>query len=819
LRVLRLGDWGRGSAWRPGFVGHAGHGGGVALTQMLQRFQFRSMRAARDAVALGWAGLLGLAVLVHAAYFLSARLSLQLLIRPDGVAAFWPAAGVAAGTLVALGPRARWPVAAGAFTATFVANIKGDRDFWSSVIFALCNTGEALLVAGLIDYRFGPRFNLDRLSHVLGLLAAAVVATAVSGIGGTLGYVLFHASGTPALTIWEHWFASDALGIVAVAPVLIGIAALWRDPPARAEFVEGLAALSLLTVLGAFGILSGRGPWTTVVPMALSFPLLLWLAARCPPAFAAAASCIAAIAIVWTTTYGIGFFGGLPAKERIAGAQAGLLSVLLCALVLAALFAERRRQAAALAKSEARLQEALTVGSAIAFEWECETGTVRRSSNAAQILGFDSDHDLTAAEFLRHVHPDDRERYMATIYDVSPEQPSYTEVFRFLCPGGREVWLEETAKAEFDAKGRRTRLTGLTFDVTEARRVDEILRCSEERLRLALQAGGIATWERNDHTGFLVWNEQYFRLLGYKVGEVNPSRAAWLARVHPEDREAANQKTATGERSLQDYVSEFRIVRPDGSVRWARACGRFLNKKGEPLRTIGVVEDITEAREQIETQRVLVAELQHRTRNLMAVVQSIAHQTLSTSISLDDFENRFNQRLEALSRVQGLLSRASDQPITLAALVAMELEALGSHARNGRIQCGGPVVRLRKSAVEMLSLALHELATNAIKYGALASKAGRLSVTWRFDRVRFNGIGKERNVVLEWMEDGIAVPPGGRSGQGGYGRTLIEEALPYSLSAETSFDLGVNALRCVISLPPAVFNVARENVSESETAA
>jgi two-component sensor histidine kinase len=227
-----------------------------------------------------------------------------------------------------------------------------------------------------------------------------------------------------------------------------------------------------------------------------------------------------------------------------------------------------------------------------------------------------------------------------------------------------------------------------------------------------------------------------------------------------------------------------------------------LNNVDEPLRTIGVVEDITEASEQIETQRVLVAELQHRTRNLMAVVQSIAHQTLSTTASLDDFENRFNQRLEALSRVQGLLSRANDQPITIAALVAMELDALGSHARSGRIHCGGPVVRLRKSAVEMLSLAIHELATNAIKYGALASATGRLSVTWRFEGAR-----REGNVVLEWIEDGIASQPCGRQSEhGGYGRTLIEQALPYSLSAETKFELGANALRCAISLPPSTIN-------------
>ena len=769
---------------------------------MWRDFQFHSTHPLRDAAAVGWIDSLSLAVLVGAAYFLSARLGLALLIMPGGVAAFWPAAGMAAGTMIALGPRARWPVALGTAAATLAANLMGDRNIWSSAVFGLCNVGEAFLVAGLIEYRFGPQFDLDSVRHVLSLLVAAMIATAISGVGGTLGYVLFHTSDAPILTIWGQWFASDVLGIVAVAPVLIGFASLRRNPPSRTEFIEGTAALWLLTLVGAFGIFTGRGPWTTVVPLALSFPLLLWLAARCPPVFAAAASFIGAIAIVWTTTFGIGFFGTLHLKERIPGAQAGVLSVLLCALVLAALFAERRQQAAALAKSEARLQDALTVGAVIAFEWERGTGAVQRSGNAAQILGFDPKHALTPAEFLRHVHPDHREHFMAAIYSVSPECPSYTETFRFICPDGREVWLEEIAKAEFDAEGRHTRLTGLTLDITEAKRVDEILRSNEERLRHALEAGRIATWERDDRNGVVVWNDQYYRLLGYKIGEVTPGRDAWLKAVHPDDRQCAKTVTESAENGLQDYISEFRVLRSDGSVRWARACGRFLNNVGEPIRTIGVVEDITEAREKIETQRVLVAELQHRTRNLMAVVQSIAHQTLSTAPSLEDFENRFNQRLEALSRVQGLLSRASDQPITIAALVAMELDALGSHARSGRIQCGGPVVRLRKSAVEMLALAIHELATNAIKYGALASKAGRLSVTWRFEGAR-----QEGNVVLEWIEDGIASQPGARrSEHGGYGRTLIEQALPYSLSAETKFELGANVLRCAISLPPSTIN-------------
>src|SRR5215813_8484511 len=151
-----------------------------------------------------WARSIGLAVAVGTVYFLAARLSLLLLTKPDGVAVFWPASGVASGVLIALGPRARLPVAAGAMVATVVANLMGDRTLFSAVVFALCNAGEALLMAWLIERYFGLDFNLGKLSHVLGLLVCAIVATAVSGIGGTAGFLYFHGSNAPILTIWQH---------------------------------------------------------------------------------------------------------------------------------------------------------------------------------------------------------------------------------------------------------------------------------------------------------------------------------------------------------------------------------------------------------------------------------------------------------------------------------------------------------------------------------------------------------------------------------------------------------------------------------------
>jgi len=310
----------------------------------------------------------------------------------------------------------------------------------SAIAFALCNAGEAVLTAWLIAHYFGSTFSIGRLHHVMGLLAAAIVGTAVSGVGGAAAFKYFHGSTAPILTTWEHWFASDALGIVTIAPLLIGLASAARDLPPRAEFIEGGVALAALAVMSGIVIFLPREPWAVVMPVALLFPLLLWLAARCRPVFASAAAFIVALTIVWTTTFEIGRFGdpSLAISDRILGAQAGILAVSLCAFVLAALFAERRQHEAALMEGEARLQEALTAGAVTAFEWDVHTGLSRRSENAAQILGFDPQQPLSGAQFLARIHPDDRARFKALVYDVRPDAPSYTVTFRFIRPTARK---------------------------------------------------------------------------------------------------------------------------------------------------------------------------------------------------------------------------------------------------------------------------------------------------------------------------------------------------------------------------------------------
>jgi signal transduction histidine kinase/integral membrane sensor domain MASE1/ActR/RegA family two-component response regulator len=429
-------------------------------------------------------------VAVAVIYFLAARLGLLLLEQSDGVAVFWPAAGVASGVLIAVGPVAKWPVLTGVMAATIVANLLGDRNFPSSVFFAVANAGEALLVAGLIERFHGSPFELNSLRRVLGLFGATVVGTAVSGVAGTLGFVLFHSSAASVPTIWLHWFASDALGTITVAPLAIAVASLMRDFSSRSEAIEGILALAVLLVLCVLSIFLPNQRWTLELAVALVCPLFVWIAARFRPALTALATFICAITIVWTTTFAIGIFGDprLSLDERILSAQATILAISFGALVLAALFSERRLHEMAIVEREGRLQEALRVGGVFSFNWDLPANEVRHSENATLILGPGSRAVFSSAEWLAQIHPDDRPRVTTLASEVHPDASSHAVVFRYLRPTGDEVWLEQIGVTEFDTSGRPKRVHGLTTDITERIRFEREISSARKSAELADRA-------------------------------------------------------------------------------------------------------------------------------------------------------------------------------------------------------------------------------------------------------------------------------------------------------------------------------------------
>jgi two-component system CheB/CheR fusion protein len=193
--------------------------------------------------------------------------------------------------------------------------------------------------------------------------------------------------------------------------------------------------------------------------------------------------------------------------------------------------------------------------------------------------------------------------------------------------------------------------------------------------------------------------------------------------------------------------------------------------------------------------KLLLAELQHRVRNTLSVVRAIARRTAETSETVEEYAMHLDGRLDAFARVQAAVTRNPIGGLDLEALVADTLLAHGAHEgdRVGTIR--GPRVRLKAKAAETVALAVHELATNAVKYGALSVHKGRIDVCWSLEKV--DGLG---HVVFRWLErgmDGAAEPPKRK----GFGTELIERSLAYELGGKTSLEFDPDGLHCTIILP------------------
>jgi signal transduction histidine kinase len=341
---------------------------------------------ARGELIRRWVAGIGLAAVVGVGYFLAAAFSVRLILEPEGVAVFWPAAGLSSGLLIVL-RRARWPVLAGVIGATALTHIIISDPLWAGFALGLCNGAEALITAGLIHRYFGSDFNLARPPRVIGLLTAAVAGTSASGIGGAIVYWLMHGPSAPPLETWQHWFASDAIGIIAVAPLVIGLAGIVRRPSPRSEVIEGTLAVVALAVITGLIIPLPHEPWDDLLPITWLFPILFWLAARCRPAFSAIGAFVVSITIVWATVLGVGFFGypNFPITERVMGAQANILVVSLSAYILSSLFAELRESATRLRRErDNKLLNARAIVAAIAHEIRQPLTRITTSGNAAQ---------------------------------------------------------------------------------------------------------------------------------------------------------------------------------------------------------------------------------------------------------------------------------------------------------------------------------------------------------------------------------------------------------------------------------------------------
>ena len=392
----------------------------------------------------------------------------------------------------------------------------------------------------------------------------------------------------------------------------------------------------------------------------------------------------------------------------------------------------------------------------------------------------------TAIIFISAIHLSDMDRlrgYEMGAVDYVPV-PVIPEVLRAKVKVFAELYrktrqLERlNAELEHRVAQRTAELEASTAQLTE----------SEQRRSLALVAGNMGSWDWDRDGGDCFWDEGQCRIFGVDPQTFVVTAENVKAMIHPEDWSRLQYALDQLFFERTSHETEFRIRRPDGEVRWCLGTAApTLDASGRIIRLSGVTVDITERKESEMRQVLLAREVDHRAKNALAIVQSIVRLTRADSVA--HYVSAVEGRIQALSRAHTVLSHSRWQGADLAGLVEEELAPYRGDIGE-RIETTGPAVSLQPASAQTLTLALHELATNAVKYGALSSIAGRLRLSWEMTPVA---------LVLHWEESGG--PRARKPAQIGFGTRIIVASVEGQLGGEAAFTWHERGLHCVLTIP------------------
>jgi two-component sensor histidine kinase len=363
-----------------------------------------------------------------------------------------------------------------------------------------------------------------------------------------------------------------------------------------------------------------------------------------------------------------------------------------------------------------------------------------------------------------------------------------------------QVWMNLDYSPVLDENGRPAGVLAIVVETTQRVLTERALAKTEERLRQALNASGMVgtfDWYVQSDTFFSDARFAEMFSVDPAKGDKGAPLAEYLAGIHPEDAEriadAVNRTVTTGER----FVQEYRLLRKDGSIRWVEARGECLaGEDGRPSRFVGVVVDITSQKNAQERQRLLAREADHRVKNIFANFHSMISLSARSARTPKEMAEALRGRLDALLRAKDLIrpgimgTEHESKHTTMDALVRTVLQPYEDGSPD-RIILNGPDVPVGARAVTGLALALHETATNAVKYGALSRPSGSIRVTW--------GASGD-DLHLEWDETGGPLIDGAPLARG-FGSILTERTVTGELAGKIEHDWRRNGLRLKLSVP------------------
>jgi PAS domain S-box-containing protein len=453
---------------------------------------------------------------------------------------------------------------------------------------------------------------------------------------------------------------------------------------------------------------------------------------------------------------------------------------------------ERQKYEAALRESEATFRAMFDVSSVGKIEVDPKTGRFLRANAAmCEFVGY-SEAELLPRTVYDITHPDDRNLDSESLRCLVAGQSSgFNMEKRYIRKDGNAVWARVTVNTVRDEYGKPLRNIGVILDLNARKQAEQDLQASKDRLQIALDAAQFGWWQYDPRHRVFSGDTRSKEIFEFAKNEAALEEIIKV--IHPDDveRVLAALEARLDPVDPNRTAIEFRLRRGHGEVRWVESLGlayfEGVGREQRAVSVVGTVADITERkqrelerREREEKVHLLMREVNHRAKNMLSVVQAIARQTATKNP--EDFIERFSERIQALSASQDLLVRNEWNGVEIEDLVRAQLAHL-SDLVGSRIAVHGPKLRLKAASAQAIGLVVHELATNAGKYGALSIDTGRVVVCWATDGDTF---------TMSWIErDG---PPVFVPKRHGFGTMVMEAMVEHSVDGTVDLDYAPSGL-------------------------
>ena len=473
---------------------------------------------------------------------------------------------------------------------------------------------------------------------------------------------------------------------------------------------------------------------------------------------------------------------------------------------------DRKLAEHALAERNLQLALAGKAGQVGTFAYDVETERMQISEGYAAIYGLpEGTTEIPRSDWQARVHPEDLERLEDLRRRAFVEGlREYAIDYRVVRPDRGERWIDSRSFISYTDKGQPQRVVGVNIDVTQRKIIEHNLAERQAQLELANTIAQVGSYTYNYSTGSLCHGPGSASIYGLRETAEETTADEWRKCVHPEDlaRLVVESRQALA-RQQRELVCVFRILR-HGEVRWIETRNRFYyDETGRATQAVGASIDVTERKRVEETQNILNAELDHRVKNALATVSAVVSHTQQGSRSVAEFAAALEGRIRSMATTHELLSARRWAGISLAEIVERELLP---YATRNNTAIGGPEVILPAEVGQAMAMVLHELATNAAKYGALSTKKGRVSVRW--DRPRNGHL--ETHLLLEWRESGG--PPVVAPGNTSYGTSTVRDLIPYEFGGIVDLAFEPDGVRCRLEIPGVWLSNSAEPPSEPAAA-